>query len=218
MIIVALDDTSLREIDKPLLFFSPELAKVVGYLHDQGAASIGIDFLLPGSETTMEYLLPGNAGRWKRWARRWDDPGKSCCPNGCRWGSSRCDRLSNGPFPPHLPWADLGFVDQTVDGDACVRRQRLRRTDGDGVHACLAMALLVKARGLSDAWLATPHLTLDGAPIAVDADACLRINYVGPAGTIRVVPFHEVLAAATQPASGRLQQVRCRSPSRTRSC
>ncbi len=196
VVIVALDDASLRAIDKPLLFFSPELAKVVGYVHDQGAASIGVDFLLPGGDTTMEYLLPGKAGSLEAMGEAVGRSGNVVLPEWLLVGDQPLRPPFEWSVPSDLPWADLGFVDQTVDSDACLRRQEPRRSDGEGVHACLALALLIKARGLSDAWLAAPSLTLDGAPIPLDAGGCLQINYVGPAGTIRAVPFREVLAAA----------------------
>ena len=62
VVIVAMDEASLQSLNKPLMFFSPELAKVVDYLHDQGAAAIGVDFLLPASDKTMQYLLPRGPG------------------------------------------------------------------------------------------------------------------------------------------------------------
>ena len=76
------------------------------------------------------------------------------------------------------------------------------------------LTLIAKARGLSKEWLASPGLSLDGVPIPLDADGCLRINYIGPAGTVRTTPFHEVLAAAGQPEAPKRPFV-C---SKTRSC
>lgn len=199
VIIVAMDEASLQEIDKPLLFFSPELAKVVTYLHDQGAASIGVDFLLPRGDTTMEELQSGRAGALDTMGIAVGQAGNVVLPEWLLVSEKPLQppyEWYDKSLPSKQPWADLGFVDQTVDSDACLRRQELRQYDGENIQACLALALLIKARGLSEAWLAAPQLQLDGRPIPLDAHGCLRINYVGPAGTIRVVPFRDVLAAA----------------------
>jgi adenylate cyclase len=58
------------------------------------------------------------------------------------------------------------------------------------------LALLMKAGGLPEEWLDTPRLVLGGRPVPLDADGCLRINYVGLPGSIRTVPFNRLLAAA----------------------
>lgn len=195
VVIVTVDDESLQELDKPLLFFSPELAKVVGYLHDQGAASIGVDFLLSAREKTLEDLQPGRRGDLEVMGQAVGQAGSVVLPEWLTVGEEAIRPPFEWAVPSDRPWADLGFVDQTVDADACLRRQELRRRDGD-LHACLALALLMKARGLSEEWLAAPELRFDGEAVPVDAEGNLRINYVGPAGSIRTVSFRDVLAAA----------------------
>src|SRR5438093_2959013 len=47
IVIIGIDDPSLRELRKPLNMLSPELAKVVTHLHKQGASAIGIDLVVP---------------------------------------------------------------------------------------------------------------------------------------------------------------------------
>ncbi len=202
VIIVALDEDSLQEIDKPLMLLSPELAQVVGYAHDGGAAAIGVDFLIPGSNTTMEYLLPGQPGSLEAMGQAVGRSGRVVLPQWMLVGEQPLRPPFEWSVPSDIPWADLGFVDQTVDSDACLRRQVMRWSNDEGTHACLALALLIKARGLSDEWLAASQLTFDGSAIPLDAEGCLRINYVGPAGTLRVVPFRDVLAAARQSSPG----------------
>jgi adenylate cyclase len=200
VIIVAMDEASLREIDKPLMFFSPELAKVVTYLHDQGAAAIGVDFLLPAGDTTMEDLRPGRRGDTEVMGQAVSQAGNVVLPEWFLEG----EVPQRPPYewydqnvPSERPWADLGFVDLSPDADLCLRRQELRLWDDKGnPHAYMALALLAKARGLSRQWMAAPQLSLDGAAIPTDSTGCLRINYVGPAGTIRRVPFRGILAAA----------------------
>jgi CHASE2 domain-containing sensor protein len=62
VVIVAIDDQSLQTLGKPPVFISPEMAKVVTYLHQQGAASVGLDFMIPDSTQTIADLMPGGQG------------------------------------------------------------------------------------------------------------------------------------------------------------
>ncbi|MGD0899676.1 MAG: adenylate/guanylate cyclase domain-containing protein [Thermoguttaceae bacterium] len=198
VIIVAMDEQSLGEIDKPFLFLSPELAQVVDYLHDQGAAAIGVDFVLTPGRKTMKYLLPpdgpGNAELMGQAVGR---AGNVVLPQWLRAGREPLRPLFEWRAPSEYPRADLGFVDLSIDTDSSVRRQELRMWDdrGGGIPS-MHLALLMKAGGLPEEWLDKPQLELDGKPIPLDADGCLRINYVGPPGSIRRVPFHRVLADA----------------------
>jgi adenylate cyclase len=200
VIIVAMDASSLQRLGKPLMFFSPELAKVVGYLHDQGAAAIGVDIVVPGDENTMKYLQSGGPGPAEAMGMAVGRAGNVVLPEWLREGEQPLLPPWEWSVPSARPWADLGFVDQSPDADACLRRQELRITDDrGGVFATMALALIAKARGLSQEWLHAPELSLDGVPVPLDADGCLLINYVGPVGSVRTVPFHEVLTAAGQP-------------------
>jgi len=195
VVIVAMDDASMQSLGKPLMFFSPELAKVVDYLHDQGAAAIGVDFLLPESEETIDYLGPRGPGNAELMGQAVGRAGNVVLPE---WLAAGAKPLYQWQVPSAMPWADLGFVDLSVDGDLTMRRQQLRKTDEQGaVHPSFALALLIKARGLSEQWMSAPELSFDSkSPIPLDSDGTLPINYVGPAGTIRVVSFRDVLADA----------------------
>jgi adenylate cyclase len=206
VVIVALDERSMSEIQKPLMFFSPELAKVVAYLHDQGAAAIAVDFLLPQTDTTMEALQPGGPGDVELMGQAVGRAGNVVLPEWFREDNLRPPYEWYSPdLPSKQPWADLGFIDLSPDSDLCKRRQELRIWDDRGnVYPDLALALVIKASGLSRQWLAAPQLLLDDKPVPLDAQNCLTINYVGPTGTIPRVPFREVLAAAGR-ASGRRQ-------------
>lgn len=199
VIVVAMDEPSLDELNKPLMFFSPELAKVIAYLHDQGAAAIGVDFLLPESDKTMEDLRHGRRGDVETMGQAVGQAGNVVLPEWFIAGQQPLRppyQWYDRHLPSDRPWADLGFVDFWFDADSCLRRQELRRWDDEGFQPSMALALVVKARGLSQQWLSAPQLSLDGTPIPLDAEGCLPINYVGPAGSIRVVSFRDVLAAA----------------------
>ncbi len=122
IVIVAIDDASLAEIEKPVTFLSPELAKVVTYLHDQGAAAIGVDFLLPRTKRTMKYLLPGQPGDAERMGIAVAQAGNVVLPE---WflGNERPQERPpyewySSKLPSRLAWADLGFVDFNVDADS----------------------------------------------------------------------------------------------------
>src|SRR5262249_27260063 len=57
--LIGLDEDSLRELNKPLAYISPELAEVVAHVHAQGASAIGIDLLIPdglGKDPEIEAL------------------------------------------------------------------------------------------------------------------------------------------------------------------
>jgi adenylate cyclase len=202
VLVVAMDDASLDEIPKPLMCFSPELAEVVAYLHERGAAAVGVDFLLPAGEQTMPDLLPGRSGDLETMGVAVARAGNVVLPEWVGMGNRRPPyQWYDESIPSARPWADLGFVDFMVDADSCVRRQELRLRSDRGYRPSLALALLAKARGLRHTWLDADELTWDGAPVPLGADGCLRINYVGPPGTIRTVPFREFLAAARRHAA-----------------
>ena len=199
VVVVAIDDATLDEVHKPMMFLSPELARVIDYLHDQGAAAIGVDFLLPASEETMEYLLPGGPGEAEAMGRAVGRAGNVVLPQWLFVGDKPLRPSFEWTAPSQRPWADLGFVDLSVDSDSCLRRQTLRIWDDQGrAIPCMALAVYAKANECSQPWLAAPQLMLDDEAIPLNADGTLPINYVGPPGTVAAVPFHEVLAAASR--------------------
>jgi adenylate cyclase len=196
VVIVGLDERSLEKIPKPLRLLSPELAQVVDYLHQQGAAAIGVDLLFPETEETIPDLLPGRPGDAAAMGRAIGRSGNVVLPI-----------LITRRQEPQLPiyewlpvgqsrWTDLGFVDLTSDADRCLRRQRLLAADSQGrPYPSFTLALLALARNLPEACCQQRPLCLRGRPIPLDDDA-LPVNYVGPPGTIRCLPFSEVLQAA----------------------
>jgi adenylate cyclase len=196
IIIVAIDDASLRELQKPMMFISPELAKVVDYLHDQGAAAIGVDFMVPDDKATIDYLQPNGPGDVGPMGVAVGRAGNVVLPE---W--RKCDPTMMPIYewrsPSSRPWVDLGLVDFWPDSDLCLRRQVLRMSKHpDEAYVTMALALLAKARDEPQQWLDAEELAFDGVKIPLNADGTLQVNYVGPAGSIRAVSFREVLAAA----------------------
>jgi adenylate cyclase len=201
IVIVDLDEQSRDAIQEPLLFYSPKFAKVVTYLHDQGAAAIGLDCLLPKGDKTMEDLLPGRRGDAESMGIAVGQAGNVVLPEWLGEHKVPPEEWYTPDMPSRQPWADLGFVDLTSDDDLCLRRQEMRmRNDRGNTYPYIALALLAKARGLSLEQISSRELVLDDGPVPLEADDCLRINYVGPPGTIRRVPFRDVLTAADKTA------------------
>lgn len=197
VLIVGFDEASLRALKKPLMFSSPEVAQVVQYLAGEGAAAIGIDLLLPESEETLDDLMPGQPGDVEALGRVVSQTKNVVLPEFLLPGQRPVLPIYEWRSAASPDWADLGFVNLTIDADAFARRQLLRSHDDVGnALPCFALSLVGKARGLSQDGLVSHPLSLDGEPLVVDNDERLRINYVGPPGTIDWLPFHDVLEAS----------------------
>lgn len=197
LLLVNVDDASLTQLGKPLMFCSPELAEVIRFLHSQKCAAVGVDLLLPERERTSEFLLPGQPGDSEQMGQAVTWAGNVVLPQVLVPGGV--------PVRPAYEWrsaapavgTDLGFVNLTVDADGFIRRQKLRiKDDRGGYLPCFALAVLGKSRRLPDSWLAAPQLEFEGRPLPLDAEGYLRLNYVGPPGSLPTVSFAEVLNAA----------------------
>jgi adenylate cyclase len=185
VVIVALDDASLRALPKPMAAASPELAEVVTFLDQQKATAIGLDIFVP--ETLDGYdAQPGLGGKAVGLA------------------TARCGRVvlpvtrddDRRLLRPLTSWqtVDLyGLIEVAEDPDHFVRRQQLAPVADNQPHDSFALALLdVAGRAEAEGGA----LRVDGRVVPRDAADCIRINFVGPPGTIPQVPFHFVLAAA----------------------
>jgi hypothetical protein len=84
-------------------------------------------------------------------------------------------------------------VEVKEDLDHFVRRQHLAEPIGKEKYDRFALALL-DANGRAN--LVGDEIRVDGQAVPLDRDHWLRINFVGPPGSIPVVPFHRVLEAA----------------------
>jgi class 3 adenylate cyclase len=199
VVIVALDDQSFETIPKPLRLFSPELGQVVQYLHRQGVASIGVDVFMPdpGNQETIDLISPNRPGDAQAMGRAVGQAGNVVLPILIRDRRTPLLPMYEWVPPGDPDWADLGFVELVDDADWCVRRQKLKATDLSGrLYPCLAVAVLTMAGGLAPPQSAEEPLCLDDRPIPLDRHGDMRINYVGPPGTIPSVPLTDVLEAA----------------------
>ncbi len=207
IVLVAIDDASLDALGKPAAWISPELAEVITYLNgqEQGAAAIGIDLLVPMSKSAerdiaeaggrgdvrklgLAILTTGNVvlPRWKK-GQGWEVPLVQWWLKG---------RRVSGPN-------NLAFVDLTPDGDQFVRRQALLVRDTDEIKNTerearqFALALFALATGREPSWnRERGELRVGAEVVPLDSDRQMRLNFIGPPGTLPVLPFQNALTAA----------------------
>jgi adenylate cyclase len=208
VVLVNVDEQSLREISKPLAFLSAELAETVTYLKKQGALAVGLDLMVPEGcfgmlekqdvgakgvsnatilgkaiDAAKNVVLPETLGKegWNRPTAQW---------------RSRLERdLVDDPAEARI---DIGFCDLSQDPDFFVRRQVLADVDGENLQ--FALALVARAR----TWKVDVQggiVRLNNDPVPMDRGE-LVINFFGPPGTFPSVSLRDVLAAArgTKPA------------------
>jgi class 3 adenylate cyclase/CHASE2 domain-containing sensor protein len=183
VVLVGLDEPSLDALGKPLAEASPELADVVRHLDRGGAAAVGIDLMVPEVLARRPEAHAGELGAAAA------ATGKVVLPAMDLGG-----RLLKPPATWLVPPAAPALVNTTEDDDQFARRQQLTFRVAGEDYPHFALALLADATGaaIDDA----DGLRLGDAPVPLDGEGLMRINYVGPPGSFRVVPFRDVLAAA----------------------
>ncbi|MCA8998035.1 MAG: adenylate/guanylate cyclase domain-containing protein [Planctomycetaceae bacterium] len=199
--LIALDDASLSEIEKPINFLSPELKEIVEYLTAQGVAAIGLDLMIPEELEDHEYLKnTDKEGNAEGLGAAVLLSGKVVLPV---LGQSQGQRLLpvaqwrvKRLFDPQL--TDYGFVNLTPDPDRFIRKQLLlARLPSDSEEdieeqtdfAHFAHSLVKVARGATD--IETDDLPLHNGE--------LIINFVGPPGSVDRVSFADAWAASKNP-------------------
>jgi adenylate cyclase len=197
VVLVALDETSLDDIDEPLLYLSPKLAKVIRCARREGARAVGLDVMVPEQLALLEELAEGGRGDATLVGKARDETGIVVLAQWkIRGGWRRPLPQWRGKSLAHSEPADLGFVNLTPDDDHFVRRQQLYALDGDheGVMH-FSLALLARGYGLDVEWDGR-DLRVGGDRVPLDDQQMLRINFIGPAGTFPTVSFRDMLAAA----------------------
>lgn len=196
IVIVGLDSATFKELDKPAVFISPELAEVVAFLNEQGAAAIGLDLIIPEDLSGLDGLQPEQPGDASKLGTAIESAGNVVL---ARWLQGEYNR----PLEPLPQWrlkhlthpeaTDEAFVDTSPDSDQFIRRQLMYLDPGQDMH--FALALLLRANpGVVD-WSAR-GLFLDGETVPLDSEQHLRINFVGPPGSVPVISLRDVLLAA----------------------
>jgi adenylate cyclase len=196
VVVVGLDDVSIDMLEKPLMYTSPELATVVDYLAKQHVAAIGLDLMVPERLAALKALQRGGEGDSTTLGTAISHAGNVVLP---QW----LGPAGETPLLPLPQWrlkalgrpepADLGFVTLTEDLDHTIRRQRLWHDEPQSLQ--FALALLMKANP-ARVQMTPEGPRIDGQVVPTGHDAALRINYVGPPGSLPFLSFRDVLAGA----------------------
>jgi adenylate cyclase len=198
IVLIDLDTESLDQLRLPQVFLSPSLAEVITFVNDQGAAAIGVDFMIPESLAALPELQMGEIGDATTLGKAIDRAGNVVLPEwklDDSWGKPLpqwCWKTLRRPAEP----SDFGFVNLSPDEDHFVRRQQLYGEDGGDLHMHFALALYVRAEQAEVRWEGG-QLWVGERPVPLD-EGSLRINYVGPPRQFPVVSFRDVLAAARE--------------------
>ena len=197
VVVVGIDEDSLRELKKPLAFISPEMSEVVRFLDAEGASAIGIDFFIPADAEDRPYFRPGADGDADQLGKAIAQSKKVVLPEwqlGKEWLSPLFQWKTKNDIDP--AWTDLGYVNLTTDNDTFLRRQQLRAKTADNeAKPQFGFAVFGLSQKKDENWFTAPSLVLDGKEIPTESGRML-INFVGPPGTIKTVPFQHVLRAA----------------------
>jgi adenylate cyclase len=203
VVIIGLDEGSLAALGKPAAYISPELAEVVRYVHEQGAAAVGIDLMVPASLGHLaEIQRPGGLGEARPMGAAvfgsravlpidWNPQAQEAARPLKEWWQIKA---SLKPEP-----ADFGFVNLTEDEDQFLRRQQLLVGEGEDRLPSFALALYARFRGADFDWGPEHRSVRVGEEtIPLDRDRKLLINFIGAPETIRPLSFQQVLLAARQ--------------------
>ena len=194
IVIIEIDDESLRQNQKPLLEWSPELALVAQHVLDGGAMAVGIDVLISQEVGELSNLQPASSGDYTPLRKLAETYPQLVAPS---WKLSDRELRSIWAQREYAPWYYQGDVNLTPDDDRFVREQQLVFGSGDSLvaHPSLALAVYAAAHQLPVDWSQGKGMsTARGTRIPVDVDQRLTINYRGPAGAIAQVSFDDVLA------------------------
>ena len=200
VILVALDDDSLRELrPKSSIEISPELAEVVTFLAKQKAAAIGVDYIISKDLEEKPGLQKEQIGDLTKMGEAVKNSGNVVLSqwlldNG-RWEQPPWQWLVKYQIDGYKP-TDLAFVDLTPDPGDVIRRQLLIGQHENLPYMNFALALAAVEKDELVQWT-DDSLSLANRQIPLDEERKLRINFVGPPGSVfSVLPFHKVLAAA----------------------
>ena len=206
IVVIGVDEQSADDLKKPLAYISPELAKVVTYAKGQGAAAIGIDLFVPESMQALPEFTDDGPGAAAPLGQAIADAGNVVLPEWYLHSENRW-------LKPLLQWrlksinnpelTDLGFVNLDEDDDQFVRRQQLLSRRGSGEEEPdapvphFALALFARAQGHKIQWDEMSGTIIVGdLNIPLQDKKLLRINFAGPPGTYKPIPFSQVRAAA----------------------
>lgn len=205
IVLITLAEEDLDAFEKPVVFISPELGEVVLHARAQGARAVGLDLMMPGSLSGTERVVrdplgPAAAlGKAVRTADRVVLP--VSVPDGgkqVKWPVEQWLLKYRNPDRRDPKDRDVGAIDLFEDGDRFVRRAALLRSGPDNeLIPSFPLALAAWAEDAAYTWDTDARvLRLGGDVIPLDDEQKMRINFVGPQGSFKRIPFRSVLAAA----------------------
>lgn len=195
IVIVSIDDESLRLLKKPLVQISPELAEVTRLLVDRGAIAVGIDLLLGAGAEDLDELRPGRQGDAEKMGQVVGETQRVVLSQWVLGAETPILPPYSWENPIDAKWHDKGYVDLTLDEDNSLRSQQLLAKVGNELVPCLALAMFGKGQAKADQWLTTLAMSQNSDDIPT-INGQMMINYVGPPSHIPRVSFGDLLEEA----------------------
>ena len=196
-LLIAIDEDTLDQLRKPSAYMSPELARAVRYAEREGAKAIGLDVFIPESLSGLPEIEEG-IGDARLLGEAVADSSKVVLP---QYYDVTLDKVRR-PLRQWSILADLkndrtafGYLNFTEDDDQFIRRQLLLDDlNKPAPEPCFALALYARARGVKiEPEAGVQAIKVGDQRVPLDEDGRLRINYVGPSGSIPVIPLAQLL-------------------------
>ena len=203
VLLVPIDDQTLREVDDPMVFWGPRFGAAITALTDAGATAVGFDFLIGVS---IEEWLAGHGFAESAASRTWDNPLRAAFAGGKTVLALHRAEDASGlhylePLPEHqvlLPSArsHLGVAALSEDDDGVLRRFRPVWDSGPAdLHFATALTLLHLAEDPSaDSW------SIAGRDVSAEVGSVRMVWSEPPAR----LPLHEILDGLTPVERGQI--------------
>ncbi|MCD4783293.1 MAG: adenylate/guanylate cyclase domain-containing protein [Candidatus Eremiobacteraeota bacterium] len=188
IVIIGINEQSLKKIKKPVIFWGQEIAEIIGGLSNTGARVVGLDILQLTS--LDEYAV----GLDRELALSIHEAGNVVLPCILEYDSVKKGYRVIEPIPllKYASGADnIGFVTLFCDTDDFLRQQTFFIEDLDG-KVQVSLPLLVASKYLGKEISVKNHSVKIGKKeIFCDNNYRNMINFAGPSHTFKNIPFHK---------------------------
>lgn len=205
VVIIGIDEEDFDSFRKPVVFMSPELGDMVTYLRGQGALAVGIDLMIPNSLSEVDEIVNSEFGRAVTLGRAIRDAGGTVLAvsfpeeKPARWPVDQWLLKYRNPTRRDPFERDVGSIDLAEDADQFVREANLLVADKQNenrLYPAFPLALVAWAEDRQFDWDPKTQTVYRGdEPIPADSEARMRINWLGPPGTVPELRFRDLLAA-----------------------